>query len=90
MSSEELDANVIERICNHMNSDHKDAVAQYATHYGGIHDFQEAVMTGIDAEYLELTVDKKIIKIKFDHLIQDSKDAHTTLVSMLKAIPKNS
>ena len=90
MSSEKLNAKVISRICNHMNSDHKDAVAQYASHYGGMHNFQEAVMTGINSEYLELTVDKKIIKIKFDHLIQDSKDAHMTLLSMLKAIPRTS
>ena len=88
MGNERLDKNVIARICNHMNTDHKDAIMQYAIHYGGIKNCQNAIITNLTSTYLELEVDQEIIQIAFDHALQDSQDAHKTLISMLKAIPK--
>ena len=90
MSSEPLNKKVSERICNHMNKDHKNAVMIYASHYGGLKDFKEAIMTDLTSQHIELNVDNQIIHITFDHALKDSEDAHRTLVAMLKSIPKQS
>jgi len=39
---------------------------------------------------MELEVDGNIVQIKFDHTLSDSEDAHQTLVTMLRAMPKTS
>ena len=88
MSSEKLDQRVCNRICQHMNLEHQNAVSQYAIHYAGIKDFEKAIIKSISNTYLELEVDNKTVKIDFDHILQDSEDAHRTLVAMLKSIPK--
>tara|TARA_Y100001968_G_scaffold288467_1_gene290756 strand:- start:1635 stop:1934 length:300 start_codon:yes stop_codon:yes gene_type:complete len=88
MSAEELTNAVSIRICNHMNSDHKNALFQYAVHYGGVIDCKEVFMTKITSDYLELEVDKELIKIPFDHSLRDREDAHGTLVRMIKELPK--
>tara|TARA_B100000700_G_scaffold63574_1_gene70124 strand:- start:320 stop:604 length:285 start_codon:yes stop_codon:yes gene_type:complete len=88
MSQELLNKNVIERICKHMNADHKDALIKYAKHYAGIVTLKEVIMTTLTKTYLELEVDKKVVHINFDHTLENSEDAHKTLVSMLKSIPK--
>ena len=88
MKYEDLGEEVSKRICNHMNSDHKKAVMQYASHYGKQKNFKKAIITDITSTHLELKVDNKTIQIKFDHTLLNSADAHKTLVSMLKAIPK--
>tara|TARA_B100000700_G_C14479919_1_gene594612 strand:- start:158 stop:439 length:282 start_codon:yes stop_codon:yes gene_type:complete len=87
MSADKLDAKISKRICQHMNSDHKDALFYYALHYAGIKDCNEIVMTELTASYLELKVDTEFIKINFDHHLNDSEDAHKTLISMLKRAP---
>ena len=76
------------RICNHMNQDHEDAVVAYAKFYGKVEVFKTAKMINLSPELLELKVDDQIIKIKFDHILKDCADAHKTLVSMIKSIPK--
>tara|TARA_Y100001968_G_scaffold261607_1_gene249526 strand:+ start:152 stop:424 length:273 start_codon:yes stop_codon:yes gene_type:complete len=90
MSSEKLSSDVSSRICQHMNSDHKDALVQYAIHYGEIDTCKEVTMTKLTSKYLELDVDRKLIRINFDHSLKDSQDAHKTLVAMMKALPKGS
>ena len=88
MNKEKINNAIGERICNHMNSDHKDAVISYALHYGGIKNIKEARLISLNSHFMEIDVDKQIIQIKFDHILQDAKDAHQTLITMLKSIPK--
>ncbi len=71
-----------------MNKDHSDAVIAYAQYYGGIEICNNAQIVNLSSELMELKVDEKIIKIKFDHTLEDCSDAHKTLVSMVKSIPK--
>ena len=87
MTTERLTKSVRNRICKHMNSDHQNALMKYASHYGGIKIAQEVRMTNLTSEYLELSIDKQIIQIEFDHRLENSEDAHKTLIKMLKSIP---
>ena len=89
MGKEKLDTKVSERICNHMNKDHKNAIRKYAIHYGKCKNFEEVIMTKLTSEYIELSVDKNLVQIDFDHILEGPEDAHKTLVSMLKTIPNN-
>ena len=89
MSTDPLTAAVSARICTHMNDDHTDAVAAYAKHYGGVASPQNARMLHIESESMMLEVDGKTIRIPFDHKLTDSEDAHRTLVSMLRSMPKS-
>ena len=87
MSSEPINEKSSIRICNHMNQDHKDAVNAYAKYYGKINTFKSAKMLSLSPEAIQLKIDDQILKIKFDHILKDCKDAHKTLVEMVKAIP---
>ena len=88
MNSEPINQDSSERICNHMNKDHQDAVHAYAKYYGKIKTFRSAKMTGLSRESMQLKIDDQKIEIKFDHILQDCSDAHKTLVEMIKTIPK--
>ncbi len=87
MNSEPINQDSSERICNHMNKDHQDAVHAYAKYYGKIKTFRSAKMISLSPESIELKIDDKTINIEFDHILQDCSDAHKTLVRMIKAIP---
>ncbi|WP_115121363.1 DUF2470 domain-containing protein [Synechococcus sp. UW105] len=89
MAADPLTSAVSDRICRHMNDDHKEAVLQYAQHYGGMIDAKSASMTAVHPEAMELNVDGKAVEIRFDHQLTDSDDAHRTLVAMLKAMPRS-
>ena len=43
-------------------------------------------MLGINSSYMTIEVDGDKINIAFEHTLLDSKDAHRTLVKMLKDI----
>ena len=88
MNPEPLTKESITRICNHMNKDHSDAVMAYAKYYGGIENCNNAKIVNLSSELMELKVDEQMIKIHFDHNLKDCSDAHETLVSMIKSIPK--
>ena len=77
-----------QRICSHMNNDHADAVLLYAKFYGGFQDATEADLLEINSKEMKIKANNRILLISFDHLLEDSKDAHQTLVSMIKSIPK--
>ncbi len=49
-------ASIAAAAIEHMNSDHADAVLAYARGLGGIHWAQAAVMTGLSAHGIDLTV----------------------------------
>ena len=88
MTTNKITRAASERICGHMNKDHLPAVIAYARHYGGISGANEAHMISINSRDMELEVDGESIEIVFDHILEDSEDAHKTLVAMLKRIPK--
>ena len=79
---------VSDRICKHMNEDHADAVALYAKVYGGAADCTAAKMIKIDAVGMDLIAQindtQQPLRITFDHELQDSEDAHHTLIAMVK------
>ena len=75
-----------ERICSHMNNEHKDALISYAIFYGGFRKPNEVQMVTITSSSLNLMVDGIPTRINFDHSLKDGADAHKTLVSMLKSI----
>lgn len=88
MAADPLTPAVSDRICRHMNDDHGSAVAAYARHYGNCQQVSAARLVAVTSEWMDLEVDGQPLRIAFAHPLQDSEDAHRTLVSMLKAIPK--
>lgn len=88
MTADPLTPAVSDRICRHMNEDHATAVLAYARHYGGISAARRARMLAVGPESMRLDVDGTPVEIPFDHSLQDSEDAHRTLVAMLRALPR--
>ncbi|MGF1457907.1 MAG: DUF2470 domain-containing protein [Leptolyngbyaceae cyanobacterium] len=86
--SEPITTAVSDRICNHMNKDHADAVLMYAKVYGQTESATSATMQSIDSEGMDLmaTVDgnQQPLRIPFDHTLSSAKEAHHVLVEMLK------
>lgn len=84
-----LTRDVSDRICAHMNEDHADAVVLYAKVYGGAKDAIAAQMVTIDPQGMDLLVvqpeeQTRPIRVEFDHPLNDSEDAHHTLIEMVK------
>jgi len=85
--SDPLTPEVSDRICKHMNDDHADAVLLYAKAFGNASDAQAAQMLRIDADGMDLKLEggnTTDVRIPFDHSLQDSEDAHQTLIAMVK------
>lgn len=80
------------RICSHMNEDHADAVALYAKAFGGTANALAAQMLKIDPQGMDLLVQTEQetlpVRVTFDHELQDSEDAHHTLIEMVKQARK--
>ena len=89
MNSEPITKESSIRICNHMNTDHKEAVNAYAKYYGKIETFKSAKMIRLSQESIHLQIDDQTLEIKFDHTLEDCSDAHKTLVQMIKSIPSS-
>lgn len=85
---------VSDRICKHMNDDHAEAVALYVRAYSPFEAARSAEMVAIDPEGMDLRAwmdehsDPIGVRIPFDHRLQDSEDAHHTLIAMLKQARK--
>ena len=83
---------VSDRICKHMNEDHAEAIALYAKVFGGTADALAAQMLKIDAQGMDLLVQTEQetlpVRVAFDHELQDSEDAHHTLIDMVKQARK--
>jgi len=78
---------ISDRICQHMNKDHQDAIKLYAQYYGKVETLDNAMMSSIDAEGMYLIVDNQaenLLRIKFDRPLADAKEAHVILVEMMK------
>lgn len=86
--SETITTAISDRICKHMNKDHADSVIFYARTYGGYAEVQAATMQSIDPQGMDLVVQAdgqaQKVRVEFDHTLVDAKDAHHTLVEMLK------
>jgi putative heme iron utilization protein len=83
---------ISDRICQHMNEDHAEAIVLYAKVFGNTPNAETAQMSSIDPEGMNLTVqingETVPIRVEFDHTLQDSEDAHHTLIDMVKAARK--
>lgn len=79
---------ISDRICKHMNEDHSEAIVLYAKVFGNSPDAQSAKLVAIDPQGMDLTAqiadEETPIRIEFDHTLQDSEDAHQTLITMVK------
>jgi putative heme iron utilization protein len=79
---------ISDRICQHMNEDHSDAIKLYAQVFGNLPETETATMLSVDPQGMNLAVkiqdDSLPIRIEFDHVLQDSEDAHHTLIEMVK------
>ncbi|MBW4604221.1 MAG: DUF2470 domain-containing protein [Calothrix sp. FI2-JRJ7] len=84
----EITIEVSSRICQHMNDDHSNAILLYAQAFGGLKEAQAAQMQAIDATGMDINAqvngENVPIRINFDHTLQDSEDAHHTLIAMVK------
>ncbi len=79
---------VSRRICAHMNDDHADAVLLYAKVFGEVQNATAAEMLAIDPQGMDLMTQVNgsdiPLRVSFDHLLQDSEDAHQTLIAMVR------
>jgi len=90
--TETITPTISDRICKHMNEDHGEAIVLYAQFYGKISSIESAKMLSIDNEGMYLTIknrEETPLRIEFDHKLADAKDAHNTLLEMLKEAQKN-
>ena len=86
--SDPFSPQVSDRICKHMNDDHAEAVLLYAKVFANSTDATAAQMVAIDAEGMDLITQTEggavPVRIGFDHVLQDSEDAHQTLIAMVR------
>ena len=79
---------ISDRICKHMNEDHASAVLTYAQVYGKSPTAETAAMSAIDPLGMDLTAqiegETVRLRIPFERELQDSEDAHQTLIAMIK------
>ncbi|MBR8829459.1 MAG: DUF2470 domain-containing protein [Gomphosphaeria aponina SAG 52.96 = DSM 107014] len=94
--SETITREISDRICQHMNEDHGEALRLYAQVFGKTNNPETAKMLSIDPQGMNLAVKIKendvAIRIEFDHVLKDAADAHQTLIEMVKQarkMPKN-
>lgn len=77
-----------QRILDHMNEDHADAVLRYVIHFGKVDKATEAILAGIDRDGIDVDyhIDgrKETIRIPFAQSLESPEDAHMTLVHMAR------
>ena len=86
--SEIITSAVSDRICNHMNKDHAEAVLTYAQYFGKRNDANAAEMLALDEAGMDLSItvneQSEKLRIPFPQTLANAKDAHTVLVDMMK------
>jgi putative heme iron utilization protein len=86
--SELISPAISDRICQHMNEDHGDAVTLYAKVFGNTPQAESATMVSIDPQGMNLEVQVATetipVRVKFDRPLKDAEDAHHTLIDMVK------
>jgi len=68
---------------DHMNSDHREAIDIYARHFGGA-DGDGWVLTGFDADGMDLVRGDEIRRVFFPEPLASAQDLRPTLVAMAK------
>jgi putative heme iron utilization protein len=85
---------ISDRICRHMNEDHGDAIVLYAKVFGNSPNAESAKMLAIDPQGMDLMAQiagtETPIRIEFERTLQDSEDAHQTLIAMVKQARQSS
>jgi heme iron utilization protein len=71
-------------VVEHMNADHADAVALYATKLLGL-PAGDWKMTGVDPEGIDLRCGGEIARLDFEKPVKDAESARSILVRMVKA-----
>ena len=83
-----LTPTISDRICKHMNEDHAEAVVLYAQVFGDRPQTEKAQMVAVDPQGMDLSIEVQetveMLRIPFDHVLQDSEDAHQTLIAMVR------
>lgn len=83
-----ISTDVSNRICRHMNVDHADAVLLYVKALANHPEAVSAQMIAIDVDGMDLKAEiggeEVPVRIAFDHQLQDSEDAHQTLITLVK------
>jgi putative heme iron utilization protein len=94
MSAEPLTPEISDRICAHMNDDHAEAILLYAQIFAQAPNATSARMVSIDPEGMNLTalVEEKStpLHVSFERKLENSEDAHHTLIEMAKQARKMS
>jgi putative heme iron utilization protein len=94
MSAEPITPEISDRICAHMNDDHAEAILLYAKVFAKTPNATSARLVSIDPEGMDLTalVEAKStpLRVSFDHRLENSEDAHHTLIEMVKQARKMS
>jgi putative heme iron utilization protein len=89
MAAEPITPVISDRICKHMNDDHAAAVLVYAQVYGQATQAEQAAMTSIDPQGMNLSAQvqgsTQNLRVEFDRTLTDSEDAHQMLIQMVKA-----
>ena len=92
--SEPITAKISDRICQHMNADHADALVLYAQFFGDSANAASASLESIDPQGMTLMAQVNgasvPVRVEFDHTLKDAEDAHHTLIDMLKHARANS
>ncbi|MEM0965090.1 MAG: DUF2470 domain-containing protein [Verrucomicrobiota bacterium] len=87
-NAEPLSPEVVQRMVNHMNEDHSDAVLLYVKHFAQ-READSASLEDITHESMKIKVDNgEELEIPFRKPLADSHDAHMTMVKMAKQARK--
>lgn len=76
-----------QRIIDHMNGDHPDALRGYLARSGTQVPDASVRMTGIDAEGIDLVAGERQLRVALERSIASAADAHDVLVAMARAAP---
>jgi len=68
---------------DHMNEEHRDAIANYAAHYGKMAD-GDWRLTGIDPDGFDLVDGDRVLRIFFAQPMVAASEAHANLVAMAR------
>ena len=71
-------------ILDHMNNEHRDALAQYCRHVHGV-DATSAEMVGIDCDGFDVNSNGRLYRFDFDPLVCTAGDARAALVELSKS-----
>ena len=75
------------RIRDHMNSDHRDALAAYLTEFGPVAQ-DDVAMVGIDALGLDLRIGERLIRLPLPREVETPEAVRDVLVEMAAAVDR--